>query len=140
VAFEPTRKGLIAMTPIDYALWFVFGLILVWVFGGIALRLGGLLFMFGGGLSMARDPHGGALVVLGLGALCWLLGHWLYAVRHHEFKSPLARYLFCRWAPAWADPTHNWAVATEPERSRRDLTARDGGATRSDPDLEGGTQ
>jgi hypothetical protein len=129
------------MTPIDYALWFVFGLILVWVLGGIALRAGGLLFIFGGGLSMARDPHGGALIVLVLGALCWLLGHLHYALRHHEFKSPLARYLFCRWAPAWADPTRNWAVATEPEQpARRDLTARDGGATTSDPDLEEGTQ
>jgi len=128
------------MTPIDYALWFVFGLILVWVFGGIALRLGGLLFFFGAGLSIARDPRGGALIVVGFGALCWLLGQWLYALRHHEFKSPLARYLFCRWGPAWADPTRNWAVATEPERPARGDLTRDGGATTSDPDLEGGTQ
>jgi hypothetical protein len=101
------------MTPLAYALWIIFGAILVWVFGGIVLRLGGLLFFFGGGLSMARDPHGGALLGLALGVLCWSLGHWHYAFRHHGYKSPLACYVFCRWAPAWADPTRQWAVATE---------------------------
>jgi len=100
------------MTPIDYALCLIFGLILFWVFGGIALRLSGLLLFFGGILSMAHHPHAGSLLTIGIGALSWLLGHWHYAVRHHEYKSPLARYLFCRWAPAWADPSSRWAVAT----------------------------
>lgn len=103
------------MTPIDYALWFVFGLILVWVLGGVALRLGGLLFIFGGGLSMARDPHGGALIVLVLGASCWLLGHWHYALRHHEFKSPLARYLFA--AGHRPGPTPRAIGRSRPSRS-----------------------
>jgi hypothetical protein len=99
------------MTPVDYALCLIFGVILFWVFGGFALRLSGLLLFFGGILSMAHHAHLGALLPVGIGALSWLLGHWHYAVRHHEYKSPLARYLYCRWAPAWADPSSRWSVA-----------------------------
>jgi hypothetical protein len=49
-------------------------------------------------------------LVLAIGALLWLAGHWHYALRHHQYKSPLADYFFLRWAPEWLDPTRNWAV------------------------------
>jgi len=34
---------------------------------------------------------------------CWAV------VAHHEYKSPLAGYVFLRWAPAWLDPTGDLA-------------------------------
>lgn len=86
------------------------GLAVIWLLGGILLRVGGLLLVIAGALGVAlqRDPDG--ILVLAIGALLWLAGHWHYALRHHAYKSPLARYAFCRWAPEWLDPTANWSV------------------------------
>jgi hypothetical protein len=94
----------------------------LWIFGGIVLRLAGLLAFLSGctGMALGSDP-GGAFLVGAIGALLWLSGHWLFALRHQEYKSPLARLLFA-WLPSMFDPTRRWAVpAAEPrhERGRR---------------------
>lgn len=94
----------------------------LWIFGGIVLRLAGLLLFFSGcaGVALGSDP-GGAFLVGAVGVLLWLVGHWLFALRHQEYKSPLARRVFAR-LPSMFDPTRRWAVpAAEPrhERGRR---------------------
>lgn len=91
----------------------------LWVFGGLALRIGGLLIFFAGtaGLIIGSNPLG--ILAAAIGAGCWLSGHWLYAFRHQEFKSPLARQIFGRWAPSWLDPTRDWSVPTTLDSGNR---------------------
>ena len=98
------------------AFWLIAGLIAFWLFGGIVARLGGLLFVFA---DLALAPNASALLLMAIGALAWLAGHWHFAVRHHEYKSPLARYVFCRWVPSWLDPTRQWATAVSVEGGGR---------------------
>lgn len=62
----------------------------------------------GFGIGLQHDANG--LFVLAIGALLWLAGHWHYALRHHEYKSPPAGYVFGCWAPDWLDPTRDWAI------------------------------
>lgn len=99
-------------TTLGIALLALIGL---WLLGGLLLRMGGAILALGGiaALALAGDPQ--ALVCVGAGAALWLAGHWHYALRHHEYKSPLARYVFYRWAPARLDPTRGWAVAVSGE-------------------------
>jgi hypothetical protein len=99
-------------------------LIGLWLLGGLLLRLGGAILALVGvaALALTGDPE--ALLCVGIGAVLWLAGHWHYALRHHEYKSPLARYVFCRWAPAWLDPTRGWAVAVAEEASGREAGER----------------
>lgn len=75
--------------------------------GGLIGRLGGLLLIL-----LALESRVGAALLIGIGAAIWLLGHWHYALSHHAYKSPLARCVFCRWAPKRLAPTRNLAVAT----------------------------
>lgn len=91
----------------------------VWRLGGVALRVGGPLVIAAGivGLAVGSDPIAAAAVVA-LGFVLWSLGQWHYALRKLEYKGPLARYLFCRWAPGWLDPTRDRAVA-EPRAGER---------------------
>lgn len=84
----------------------ILGLAGLWLLGSFLLRAGGLLVMFAGALGLAGGG-GGGIPVIGLGWLAWLAGHWLFALRHQEYKSPLAALLFCRCAPAWMDPTRD---------------------------------
>lgn len=103
------------MSPLDFAFWLLVGLLGLWLLGGLLARLVGLLLVFAGLASLALSPQFEAALLIATGALVWLLGHWHYALRHQRYRSPLARHLFCRWAPAWLDPTHRWALAVEPE-------------------------
>jgi hypothetical protein len=100
----PTALGLALLSLIGF-----------WLFGGLLLRIGGTILALGGvaGLALTGDPE--ALLCVAIGVALWLTGHWHYALRHHEYKSPLARYVFCRWAPARLDPTRGWAVAVSEE-------------------------
>lgn len=98
------------------AFWLITGMLAFWLFGGMVARLGGLLFVFAGIADLALAPNASALLLIAIGALAWLAGHWHFALRHQEYKSPLARYVFCRWTPSWADPTRGWAVTVAPER------------------------
>lgn len=74
------------------------------------LRIGGLLLALAGAFGVGLEHNANGLLVLAIGAVLWLAGHWHYAVRHHEYKSPLAGYIFMCWAPAWLDPTRGWAI------------------------------
>jgi hypothetical protein len=104
------------MSPIDIAVWFLVGLLAFWLLGGLVARLGGLLLVLAGVANLALNPQLGAALLIGVGSAIWLFGHWHYALRHHVYKSPLARYVFCRWAPEWLDPARNWAVpVVDPE-------------------------
>ncbi len=98
--------------------------LLVWILGGIVLRLGGLLVAMAGlaGLAISGDVAG--VLVFVIGAVLWLAGQWHYALRHQEYKSPLARHLFCRWLPGALDPTRLWTSAVIDERPRREAADR----------------
>lgn len=82
----------------------------VWVLGGLLLRLGGFILAVAGAVVIALTGNPNGILVFAIGAALWLAGHWHYALRHHEYKSPLAGYVFLRWAPAWLDPTRDWAI------------------------------
>jgi hypothetical protein len=81
------------------------GLLFAWFLGGVLLRLGGLVLALAALAVLALTGDGNAIVVFAIGAALWLAGHWHYALRHGDYKSPLAAVLFCRCAPAWLDPT-----------------------------------
>lgn len=100
----------------------ILGLAGLWFFGGFLLRAGGLLLVLAGAFGLAIGSGGGGIPVIGLGSLAWLAGHWFFALRHQEYKSPLARRLFSRRPLAWLDPTRSWGVAALPidtDRRRR---------------------
>jgi hypothetical protein len=79
-------------------------LLFVWVLGGLLLRIGGVVLALGGTGMVALSGNANGLLVFAIGGALWLAGHWLYALRHGEYKSPLADFLFYRCAPAWLDP------------------------------------
>lgn len=89
-----------------------------WIFGGIALRVIGVFFVIAGvaNLLFLHDPF--ALFVVVLGFALWLAGHWHFAFRHHEYKSPLARRIFLQILPPRWDPTRNWGTADASEIAR----------------------
>lgn len=95
-------------------------LLIAWVLGGLLLRVGGALLALAGLVGVAVSGDASGLPVSALGLVLWLAGHWQYALRHQELKSPLARQVFCRWTPAWLDPTHGWAVPAEDQQRRQD--------------------
>jgi hypothetical protein len=78
------------------------GLLFAWFLGGVLLRLGGLVLALAALAVLALTGDANAI-----GAALWLVGHWHYALRHGDYKSPLAAFLFCRCAPAWLDPTRD---------------------------------
>lgn len=79
-------------------------LLFVWILGGLLLRVGGIVLALGGTGMVALSGNANGLLVFAIGGALWLAGHWLYALRHGEYKSPLADFLFYRCAPAWLDP------------------------------------
>lgn len=90
----------------------ILGALALWFLGGFVLRLAGLLIFFAGAAGVASGNAGGILVAT-LGALGWQAGHWHFALRHQEYKSPLARHLFSRLPLAWLDPTRDWSVPVD---------------------------
>jgi hypothetical protein len=85
----------------------------VWWLGSVVLRLGGLLIGLAGLFGAATGQPAG-LLVAAIGALAWVGGHWLYAFKHHHFRSGLAGRLFASPILARLDPTRGWGVATVP--------------------------
>jgi hypothetical protein len=83
------------------------GLLFAWFFGGVLFRLGGLVLALAALAVLALTGEANAIVVFVIGAAFWLAGHWHYALRHGDYKSPLATFFFCRCAPAWLDPTRD---------------------------------
>jgi hypothetical protein len=113
------------MNILTFGVTILGGLLALWLLGGVLLRIGGLLLVLAGGLGVGLQRNASGVLVLAIGALLWLAGHWHYALRHHEYKSPLAGYVFMSWAPSWLDPTRDWALpiadseAVDPERRPR---------------------
>jgi hypothetical protein len=83
--------------------------LVVWVAGSIALRIIGGLLIFAGlfGFARAIDTFAASLVLV-LGLLLWLAGHWLYAYREHEYRGPLVQRIFFQILPRRFDPTRGW--------------------------------
>jgi hypothetical protein len=91
----------------------------VWLFGGVVLRVGGAaLALSGVALAALTGSVGMALAAI-LGGLAWLAGQWLFGVRHHYYRSALARRVFLEWLPARFDPTRRWGVPNIPPGCRR---------------------
>jgi hypothetical protein len=91
----------------------------LWLLGGLMLRAAGALLAIAALFQAASTgaPMTAALSILG--GVTWLAGHWLYAVRHHHYRSPLARRIFLQALPARLDPTRGWGVPSVPPECRR---------------------
>ena len=83
----------------------------VWIFGSFALRLGGLLLFLLGMVGLLQGTPIAVLVVA-IGGVAWLAGHWLFAYKYHAFKSSIAQRLFQQTLLARVDPTRSWGVPT----------------------------
>jgi hypothetical protein len=90
----------------------------VWMFGGLVLRTGGAALVVAGLLFTAWSGSLTMAAVGLAGALMWLGGHWLFALRHHYFGSPLARRIFNAVLPA-LNPTRAWGIPNVPPERRR---------------------
>jgi len=89
----------------------------LWITGGVILRLGGVLVAILGALVLAVDHSLAGIILLAVGALLWLAGHWHYVLRHHVYKSPLAQRLFQQVLPGRIDPTRGLGVARQDHES-----------------------
>ena len=70
-------------------------LLYTWIFGGLLLRVGGLLLVFAGAIVLAVSGNANGILVAAIGAVLWLLGHGNYALRHGVWKSRLAGRQWC---------------------------------------------
>jgi len=91
----------------------------VWLLGGFALRTGGALLAVGGLFATATTGSLTMAAATITGAVAWLAGQWLYGLRHHYYRSPLARRVFLEWLPTRFDPTRRWGVPNVPPGCRR---------------------
>jgi len=103
---------------LSFLAWAVLVGVACWLFGGVALRVGGALLAAVGLLSAAMTGSLSAALLAVIGLVAWLVGHWLFAVRHHYFRSPLARRVFLGALPRRLDPTRDWGVPTVPPERR----------------------
>ncbi len=90
----------------------------VWLLGGFVLRVGGAVLAIGGLLSTAVTGSPAMAAATILGGVAWLAGHWLYAVRHHEYASPLARRVFNQVLPRTLNAARRWGVRVLPAARR----------------------
>jgi hypothetical protein len=89
-----------------------------WMLGGIVLRVGGLVLFSAALFAVAIGGSPALLIVGAIGGLAWLTGHWLFALRHHYYSSPLARRIFLQALPRRLDPTRGWGIPTQPPEQR----------------------
>lgn len=82
----------------------------LWFLGGVFLRVGGAILAFVGVVSLATLANPAALLLVVLGFGMWLAGHWHFALRHHEYKSPLAQRIFLQVCPLDSTPRAIGAV------------------------------
>jgi hypothetical protein len=91
----------------------ILGLLAFWVVGGVALRVAGagisLLALVG--LAVSSGAATGFFILV-FGLFLWLAGHWHFALRHHAYKSPLARRIFLLVLPGRLGPTRDWGIPT----------------------------
>jgi len=100
------------------AAWTVMIGIGIWLFGGVVLRAGGAASLTVGLLLAADTGSASAALIAVLGTLGWLAGHWLFAVRNHYYRSPLARRVFLVAMPRRLDPTRGWGLPNVPPERR----------------------
>ena len=81
--------------------------------------MGGLVVAIFWELVLAVDHSLAGIVLLAIGVLFWLVGHWHYALRHHVYKSPLAQRIFQQLLPRRLDPTRGWGWVTITNSSER---------------------
>jgi hypothetical protein len=103
---------------LSFLAWAVLVGLACWLCGGVALRVGGALLAVVGLLSTAMTGSPSAALLCVIGALAWLVGQWAYGVRHHCFRSPLARRVFHEALPRRLDPTRGWGVPNVPPERR----------------------
>ncbi|MGW4719913.1 hypothetical protein [Nocardia sp. NPDC004260] len=81
----------------------------IWVFGDTIARWTGLLLVVAGaGYMVGGLARGAAMAAVGL--LLWLAGHWLFAYKHHVWRSGLPQRLFVIRRLRRLDPTRGWVV------------------------------
>ena len=76
-------------------------LICAWAFGGIALRLAGVLLVLAGLLGLSLSGNANGALDFALGTCLWLAGHLHFRWRHGAFKSALAEWLCLAAARLW---------------------------------------
>lgn len=91
----------------------------LWLFGGVVLRVGGAASVMIGLLLAVDTGSVSAALIAVLGALAWIAGHWLFAVRNHYYRSPLARRVFLVAMQRRLDPTRGWGLPNVPPERRR---------------------
>jgi hypothetical protein len=106
--------------------WVMLGSLTVWQFGGTLLRLTGGLLGIGGLVATASTGSPSMALAALIGGMAWLAGHWLWAVRHHYFRSPLARRIFVEAfaSRVRSDPRLGRAECSIPERAMRIASLR----------------
>ena len=95
------------------------GALIVWRLGGAMLRLIGGFFGLGGLVATASSGSVSMAVAALIGGLFWLAGHWIWALRPHHYRSPLARRIFLTTLPEQLDSARGWGVPTTPPECRR---------------------
>jgi hypothetical protein len=95
-----------------------------WLIGGIVLRVGGVLIALVGAVGLVLNGNANGMLVFAIGVTLWLAGHWHFALRHHEYKSPLAERVFS-WLPPRLDPTRGWAVPVVAEHEEQTTSTED---------------
>jgi hypothetical protein len=85
-----------------------------WLLAGVVLRLGGALLAVGGLLMTATTGSPSATLLALVGAVAWLGGHWLFAVRNHYYASPLARRVFNHALPRTLNTARRWGIRVLP--------------------------
>lgn len=107
-----------------------------WTLGGLLLRgLGTISVLAGLATATGGRPMGFAVALVG--ALAWVVGQHLYGVRHHVYRSPLARRLYTHTPLARIGATRGWtaplqtAARRSPAAAPRRLAAPARPATRS---------
>jgi hypothetical protein len=91
-----------------------------WIVGGVLLRAAGLIIAALAALNLAIAGDPAAILLFVVGLALWLGGHWHYALRHHVYKSPLARRIFYQVLPRRLDPTRGWGIPVVPVESQQE--------------------
>jgi hypothetical protein len=84
----------------------------VWVFGDTIARWTGVLLVVAGAGYMVGGLARGA-VMAAVGLLLWLAGHWVFAYKHHVWKSAMAQRMFTSRRLRRLDPTRGWVVPVD---------------------------
>lgn len=110
-----------------------------WLFGGVVLRVAGIVFVFVGLVSLVTLADPAALLMVVIGLVMWLAGHWHFALRHHEYKSPLAQRVFLQVLPPRYDPTRHWGtpVVSQPAEPERGAVSEPPGRPDGSSPVEG---